>query len=200
MAPHKTIRAFDLFCGAGGSSLGARLAGVKVVGGIDLWDKATETFKLNFPDAVVYNRPINRLAARQVAREVGPVELLLASPECTNHSVAKGAAPRCEDSRRTAFEVIRFAKAWRPRWVVVENVVSMQRWDSYGDWLRRLRQLGYHIKEVKLNSEHFKVPQCRRRLFVLADLQREPEIPQMHSNKKIPISKDIAARLCQRSL
>ena len=132
------IRGFDLFCGAGGSSCGARAAGIEVVGGIDAWDQAAETFSLNFPDAEVFNRRIDELSAKAVAATVGPIDILLASPECTNHSVAKGAAARCERSKRTAFDVIRFAKVWQPRWIVVENVVSMQRWDAYGEWFRSL--------------------------------------------------------------
>jgi DNA (cytosine-5)-methyltransferase 1 len=47
----ETIRALDIFCGAGGSSTGARMAGANVVGGIDLWSTAIETFQLNFPNA-----------------------------------------------------------------------------------------------------------------------------------------------------
>ena len=178
------IRAFDLFCGAGGSSCGARMAGVEPIGGIDLWDTAVETFRLNFPAAAVYGRPIKSLSASQIVRAVGPVDLLIASPECTNHSVAKGSAPRDEDSRRTAFEVIRFAKAWRPRWIVVENVVSMQRWESYEDWHRKLKGLGYYTTELKLNAEDFGVAQNRRRLFVVADLNGPPKTPNKPRRKK----------------
>ena len=61
------VRAFDLFCGVGDSSCGARQAGVEVVGGIELWDKAVETYRLNFPQAIGYDRPIKSLTARAVA-------------------------------------------------------------------------------------------------------------------------------------
>lgn len=172
------IRAFDLFCGAGGSSCGASQAGVEIAGGIDLWDKAVKTFEANYPGAVVFKRRADQLTAKEVARKVGPIDLLLASPECTNHSVAKGAVPRDETSRRTAFEVIRFAKAWKPRWVAVENVVTMQRWHAYGEWLRKLQCLGYRTRELRVNAEHFGVPQSRRRLIVIADLERDPTSPQ----------------------
>ena len=183
-----TIRAFDLFCGAGGSSCGARQAGVRIVGGADLWEKAADTFEDNFPGAKVYRRKIEALSPTTVRKEVEPVELLLASPECTNHSVAKGSAPRDELSRRTAFQVIKFAKAWKPRWVVVENVVSMQRWDAYDEWLNGLRELGYHTRELKLNAEDFGVPQSRRRLFVIADRMREPVAPAVNDDNAVPVS------------
>ena len=42
------IRGLDIFCGAGGSSAGARATGVEVVAGIDLCSIATQTFAANF--------------------------------------------------------------------------------------------------------------------------------------------------------
>ena len=171
------MRAFDLFCGAGGSSCGARMAGVESVGGIDMWDVAVETYALNFPKAKTYQRRSAKLSANQIVREVGSIDLLLASPECTNHSIAKGNGTRCEDSRRTAYELIRFAKAFRPRWIVVENVVAMQKWQSYADWLQKLNRLGYRTAELKLDAQEFGVAQSRRRLFVIGDLKRAPRFP-----------------------
>jgi DNA (cytosine-5)-methyltransferase 1 len=160
------------------------MAGVRPVGGIDLWQVATETYKLNFPRARVYRRRIEGLSATQVAKDVGPIDLLLASPECTNHSVAKGSGPRCEDSRRTAFEVIRFTKAMQPRWIVVENVTSMRRWHAYAEWLRRLRALDYNVLETVLDANDHGVPQKRRRLFILCDREKEPEWPAKYRGRK----------------
>ena len=57
---------------------------------------------------------------------VGPIDILLASPECRNHSCAKGSAPRDELSRATAMHVVEYAAALRPRWLVLENVVYMR--------------------------------------------------------------------------
>jgi len=182
------MRAFDLFCGAGGSSCGARMAGVDPVGGIDMWDVAVETYALNFPKAKTYRRRIGDLAATQIAERVGSIDLLLASPECTNHSVAKGNGVRCEDSRRTAYEVIRFAKAMRPRWIVVENVVPMQSWESYADWLNKLKRLGYQTAELKLDAQDFGVAQSRKRLFVVADLKRSPLTPIPSRLARAPVT------------
>ncbi len=108
MAGTRKVRAFDLFCGAGGSSRGAKQAGAQVVGGVDLWPLATQTFHLNFPKATVYTADMTGLSPDDVGRDVGRVDLLLASPECTHHSVAKGKAPRDEASKQLAFQVVRF--------------------------------------------------------------------------------------------
>lgn len=182
MARCQEIRVFDLFCGGGGSSCGARMAGALPVGGIDLWQTAIDTYELNFPGAITWRKNIGSLSAKQIAKAVGRVDLLLASPECTNHSVAKGNAPRCENSRRTAFEVIRFAKAMQPRWLIIENVVSMRRWDSYNHWFGRLEAAGYNLVEAVLDSHGFGVSQSRRRLFVIGDRETvpEPPVPRQH--------------------
>ncbi len=118
---------FDMFCGGGGSSRGAAMAGVTPVAALDMWELATATYRLNFPHAITYQMRARSLSAARVHEEIGKIDLLLASPECTSHSVAKGNKARCETSRATAFEVIRFAKALRPRWLVVENVMQINR-------------------------------------------------------------------------
>lgn len=84
------IRTFDLFCGGGGCSLGAKQAGAVPVGGADVWKTATEAFETNLPGSKAYNSDVRELDPRKVRREVGPIDLLLASPECTHHSVAMG--------------------------------------------------------------------------------------------------------------
>ena len=45
------IPAFDMFCGAGGSSAGAQAAGAQIVAGVDMCSIAASTFAANFPEA-----------------------------------------------------------------------------------------------------------------------------------------------------
>jgi len=174
------VRAFDMFCGAGGSSCGAKQAGATIVGGVDFWPLATRTFQLNFPTAKIFTANLVELDPETVSREVGRIDLLLASPECTHHSVAKGGKPRDEASKRLAFEVVRFARALQPRWVVVENVIQMQRWPAFPAWREALQALGYHLNVLKLDAYHYGVPQHRRRLFVIGDTQAAPPAPRRY--------------------
>jgi len=169
------IRAIDLFSGAGGSSWGAQAAGVKLVAAFDRWKLAGKTHKANFPQTKFICGKLEYLDLRRLKKELGRIDLILASPECTSHSPARGNKPRCEKSKNSAFQVIRFAKAFQPRWVVVENVVSMRNWSRYSEFKEKLDKLGYHPQEQVLNAMHFGVPQSRRRLFITCDRKRVPK-------------------------
>ncbi|MBK8476274.1 MAG: DNA cytosine methyltransferase [Opitutaceae bacterium] len=181
----KTIRALDLFCGAGGSSWGAREAGVEIVAAFDLWPLAGEAHDVNFPEVEFIQGRLEEHDTDALAKRFGKIDLILASPECTNHSPAKGNKPRCELSKETAFQVVRFAKAFQPRWVVIENVVNMRKWTRYAEFKAAMVELGYHMNEQVLNSANFGVAQSRCRLFLLADkLQEPPNVPPPRSKPK----------------
>lgn len=125
------VKALDLFCGAGGSNDGARSAGVEVVGGIDLDPVAIATWEDNFPDGVGWCGRLEDLAQGVIGALFSDIDLLLASPECTNHTPAKGSALRSEASRDTAMLVVRYAERLRPRWLVLENVIQMRPWPRF---------------------------------------------------------------------
>lgn len=187
----KLIRMFDMFCGGGGSSRGAVMAGVTPVAALDMWKLAADTYKLNFPDATVFRMRASSLSPTRIKEEVGKIDLLLASPECTSHSVAKGNKPRCEKSRETAFEVVRLAKALRPRWIVVENVMQMQKWYRFGEWLQEIKDIGYQTKTAILDAQYFATPQSRRRLFIVCDLEAIPLLPKPGRRTKKTVASSI---------
>lgn len=167
-------RALDIFCGLGGSSAGARAAGFSIAGGIDMDPIATESYEANFSRAEVITGKLEAVALKRARAKFGDIDLLLASPECTNHTCAKGSAPRSEESRATALQVIRFANAFKPRWLVMENVVHMRPWSRYGELKEELSRLGYNLAEQVLDASELGVPQSRRRLFMVGDREREP--------------------------
>lgn len=183
-----SIRAMDMFCGAGGSSTGAKNAGVEIVAGFDLWEPAVKTYSTNFSNAKVYSTDIRKLSPKEIRKEIGNIDLLLASPECTNHSVAKGAKERDEESRMTAFEVIRFAKEFQPQWIVMENVIQMESWSKHDRLLDELWELGYFVNQAKLNAKDFGVPQSRTRLFLLCSRSKEVNLTKPHDSVDIPVS------------
>ena len=169
-------RTIDLFCGGGGSSWGAKAAGADIVCGVDLWSLATRTYESNFPGARGITALLDDDSRPSMLGDVGRIDLLLASPECTNHTCAKGARPRDEASKATARYVVNFARELGPRWVVVENVVQMRSWHGYDPLVADLRGLGYNVREQVLEADAFGVPQTRRRLFLLCDRETMPPL------------------------
>lgn len=167
------LKTIDLFCGAGGSSHGAHMADANIVAGFDIWEPAQYTFGSNFKSAKVYGNDIRRARPRNIKKEIGEIDLILASPECTNHSIAKGAKVRDEESKRTAFQVTRFARVFRPRFIVIENVVQMGSWNEQPKLLNELQSLNYNVKAVKLNAKNFGVAQSRNRLFIICSLDNQ---------------------------
>lgn len=169
-----TIRTLDLFCGGGGSSWGARAAGAEVVCGVDASAYAVATFAQNFPWADAVRMTLNESSGPADLPGIGRIDLLLASPECTNHGGARGARPRDDASRQTARYVLNFARGLLPRWVVVENVPRIRGWEGYGPLVGELEALGYHVLPQELDASRLGVPQKRRRLFLLCDRLRMP--------------------------
>ena len=168
------IRALDIFCGAGGSSAGGRAAGVEIAAGIDMCPMATSTFATNFPDARVITSRLEDLNLDILKKQIGEIDILLASPECTNHTCAKGGAPRSEQSRATAMHVVEYAQKFLPRWLILENVVHMRPWSRYGELKLELQRLGYYLEEYVLDASDFGVAQTRRRLFLVGDRKEKP--------------------------
>jgi DNA (cytosine-5)-methyltransferase 1 len=170
------MRGLDIFSGVGGSSTGARAAGVKMVGAIDMCSLATATYGANFPKTHVLTSRLEDVNRTRLRRRIGAIDILLASPECTNHSCAKGAAPRDEASRATALQVVKYAATFRPRWLVLENVVRMRPWSKYELLKNMLQDIGYNLAEQVLDASDYGVPQNRKRLFLVGDREREPAL------------------------
>ncbi len=180
------VRTLDIFCGGGGSSYGAQTAGAEIICGIDMDAVATATFKHNFPNAKVKTSLLENIKQNKLRDQLGDIDLLLASPECTNHTCAKGSAPRSEESRATAMQTIRFARAFEPRWIIMENVIHMRPWSRYGELKGTLEDLGYNIRENILDATDFGVGQNRRRLFIVADREDQPSDISTPENVEVP--------------
>lgn len=182
----------DMFCGAGGSSTGAiAVPGVSVRVASNHWDLAIETHNSNHPDADHIQADLSTTDPRYFPTS----DLLWASPECTNHSRAKGRKldtlqnslwdetlpdAAAERSRATMWDVVRFTEVHRYRLVFVENVVEVADWLPFRSWLLAMDSLGYHYQTVSLNSMHAQAfglpaPQSRDRLYVVFHRKGDPK-------------------------
>lgn len=108
---------------------------------------------------------------------------MLASPECTNHTMARGSRRINHHSRATARFVLNFAAELLPRWVVIENVIQMRDWKGYGPLIAELEDLDYNLLPITLDARDFGVPQQRRRLFLLCDREGDP-IPPVPGSRR----------------
>jgi DNA (cytosine-5)-methyltransferase 1 len=140
-----------LFCGAGGSSLGARAAGIELRMAANHWQTAIDVHQAHFPDAGHDIADISQADPRRYPR----TNILLASPECTNHSQARGVSrkkqnpslwdapdPAAERSRATMWDVPRFAEQMRYDAIVTENVLEAAKWVGWRAWHVTMADLG----------------------------------------------------------
>lgn len=158
----------DLFCGGGFGGRGAVRAGAMPILAVDAWKLATETYEANFPDAEVICSPIEELNPAKLAKRYKP-DVLLTSPECTSHSLARGARPALEKSRETAIGIIPWLEAMKPSWLIVENVKRMKNWDRHNELVETIEAQHYTVSDLYLNAANFGAPQSRKRMFLVCD-------------------------------
>lgn len=177
----------DQFCGAGGSSLGATKAGVSVKLALNHWKLAIQTHNTNFPNVDHDCTDISAVDPRRYAS----TDILITSPECTNHSIAKGKArtyytqdlfgnvlidPAEERSRATMWDVPRFAEYHDYNIIIVENVVDAGKWRLFESWLHAMHALGYDHQVVYLNSMFaLPTPQSRDRMYTVFWKKNNPK-------------------------
>lgn len=169
----------DLFSGAGGLTLGFRLAGYKPLLAIDMNHEAMLTYRRNNPDVVAIEDDIHRVDVEKtldmIVNRFGDdtVDVIVAGPPCEGFSIAGERDPN--DPRNRLFEeLIRFVKAIKPKVVVMENVrglLSMK--DPNGTLvvhriLRSFKDVGYRVSYKVLNAADYGVPQIRERVFFIA--------------------------------
>lgn len=174
----------DLFCGAGGSSTGLMsIPGVKVIMAANHWKLAIETHAHNHPDTDHMCADISQTEPRMFPRTHG----LWGSPECTNHSIAKGkkrvtnqpdlfgetiADEAADRSRATMWDMVRFAEYHHYEIMITENVVDARNWIFFEPWLKCFDNMGYNHHIVYMNSMHAQLggmpaPQSRDRMYVV---------------------------------
>jgi DNA (cytosine-5)-methyltransferase 1 len=182
MAMPSKPRAIDLFCGAGGLSLGLLQAGFDVTGALDLDALACRAYRLNHKRVKLWEMDIRRLSGAEIMRclniRPGELSLLAACPPCQGFSTmrTKNGIRRNRDQRNNLiFDVLRIVRSMKPLSVMFENVPGLAKDKRYVTFLKKLGLLGYRVKWAVLNTADFKVPQRRRRLVLLASKLGEPE-------------------------
>lgn len=168
-----TLSAIDLFCGAGGLSLGFRNAGFKLLAGFDNDPHCIATHHQNFPHSRSILASVSAQTARSLRQQSGlgndTLDALIGGPPCQGFSWIGKRAPR-DPRNRCLAHFVRLTLELQPRAFVFENVRGILTART-GTYLRRLletlRHGGYTVPDpFILDAARFGVPQRRARVFV----------------------------------
>jgi DNA (cytosine-5)-methyltransferase 1 len=197
--PWNGLNAVSFFSGAGGSSLGYRMAGYRVLYANEFIPAARETYAANkSPYTVLDHRDVRDVRAADVldaiGLEAGELDLMDGSPPCASFSSSgtreqgwgkikdySGVRQRTDD---LFYEFDRIKRGVMPKVFVAENVAGLVRGTAKGyflDILKRLKQGGeYRVAAKLLDAQWLGVPQARKRLIfvgVRSDLGVDPVHP-----------------------
>jgi DNA (cytosine-5)-methyltransferase 1 len=202
----------DIFCGAGGMSLGFKNAGCKILSGIDQNPHAMKTHHHNFPETKVKLpaqdiRDIKEL--EQLGLRPNEVDIIVGGPPCQVFSrvgIGKmrdlGKDVELDHRNFLYKEFVRFVAYYKPLFFVMENVDNLAR---KSDVILNIKKdfsknkhsgyPGYNVSYQVLNSSDFGVPQKRKRLFIIgarSDLDIESPFPTQSSKKAVSVGDAIS--------
>lgn len=179
---HKQITAIDLFAGAGGFSLSAHEAGLKVLAAVEIDKDACETYAHNIvrrlsKQTKLYSTDILEKLTPQFFRtdlglEPGELDLLLGGPPCQGFSSHRINGAGIDDPRnKLLLRYFEYVEELRPKAFLVENVSGLL-WKRHEQYLNKFKALansnGYKLLGPHvLNARDYGVPQNRRRVFML---------------------------------
>lgn len=184
----RKILVADLLCGAGGSSTGCQRALAELGLGMELvcvnhWPTAIETHQKNHPEARHYVQDIATVRPHLIVPE-GYLDLLMASPTCTHHSVARGGKPTSDQQRSDPWHIITWLTELRVKRIIIENVWEFLSWgpvdrrtgkpvksrkgEYFHAWIETIRRLGFDPEWRKLNAADYGDATTRQRFILMA--------------------------------
>lgn len=168
-----SLTVVDLFCGAGGLSLGFQRAGFSIVQAIDNWTPAVSTYRANLGDHVIQT-PIT------VDIDLPHASVFVGGPPCQGFS---SAGRRRDGDERNSLVAV-FAKLivkYRPDAFVFENVEGFLTGANgvfVFELLDQVIDAGYRVHLRKINAANYGVPQLRKRVVAIGGLGWDPTFPE----------------------
>lgn len=179
----------DNFAGGGGASTGIELAtGLNVDIAINHDPDAIAMHKANHPETKHYCESVWDVDPKK-ACEGRPVGLCWLSPDCKHFSKAKGGKPVEKKIRGLAWIAVRWAKAVRPRVIMLENVEEFKTWgpltkdnkpdpkrkgQTFHAFVRALNKEGYKVEFKELRACDYGAPTIRKRFFLITRCDGKP--------------------------
>ena len=181
--------AIDLFCGAGGMSVGLSRAGFRIATAVDKWPLAIQTYQMNFPDVASALADITTVEPERLLKLAGAgrrqISLLAGCPPCQGFSSlrTRGRSGRADNS--LVLEMLRITAGILPRAVMIENVPRLVYDPVFAEFNRGLERLGYTTRWAVRNSSDFGIAQRRQRLILIANrngaVSMEPGEPRVQT-------------------
>lgn len=191
----RKIKVADLLCGAGGSSTGCKRA-LEAMGlemelvCLNHWPVAIDTHTRNHPEARHYIQDIATVRPHLIVPE-GYLDLLMASPSCTHHSVARGGKPTSDQQRSDPWHILTWFTELRVKRAIIENVWEYTSWgpvdprtgrpipsrkgEYFRAWVAAIRSLGATgIEWKKLNAADYGDATTRQRFIMMIRFDRKP--------------------------
>ncbi|MFG1670962.1 DNA cytosine methyltransferase [Streptomyces sp. Y7] len=170
-ASEPLVSAIDLFCGAGGLSLGLKQAGVKVAAGVDLDPACAYPFKWNIRSKFVQG-DVSRITGEHLQalwKDKSAFRLLAGCAPCQPFSShRRGADTSSEENWDLLTQFSRLVDETLPDFVTMENVPRLGRMAVFQNFVSNLRSRGYAVDFGSLYGPGFGLPQERRRLVLIA--------------------------------
>ncbi|MBI3218018.1 MAG: DNA cytosine methyltransferase [Bacteroidetes bacterium] len=164
----------DCFCGAGGLSLGFKMAGFRSLYAFD-WNKACiDTYNKNLGERG-FVKDITKLNRKAIEKKVGKIldniDVIAGGPPCQGFSIQRRGSD--DDIRNNLVpEYIRLVMEFKPRFFLMENVGGLlsKRGAPFLELVKkRCSKEGYFLHIAKLNALDYGLPQDRRRVFLVGE-------------------------------
>ena len=187
--PTKKLIAVDLFCGVGGTTLGLKKAGFKVIGAVDNMPEAVRGYKMNHRKVKVWQESIQKISPEDMMKALnikkGEIDLVAGCPPCQGFSTLKNGKQASNDTKRNdlVFEYGRFVEALLPKTIMLENVSGLMKDERMKILGRQLENLDYKIKYDILNAADYGVPQRRKRLVLIGSRIGDVELSRRKKKK-----------------
>jgi DNA (cytosine-5)-methyltransferase 1 len=160
-----TYNILDLFCGAGGLSLGFEKAGFSVVKAVDIDPWAVQTYNFNRKDKVAEVLDVSKITKEYL--ETLRVDGIIGGPPCQGFSIANGQRIIDDDRNKLYREYFRILEEAKPKFFIIENVpglLNLAKGAVRDDIIRRASVLGYKVEYKVVNAALYGIPQSRLRV------------------------------------
>ena len=165
----------DLFCGTGGFAQGFvnYNGSFKLVYAVDIDKVSIATAKANHKECIVEENDIRRVLPETIGENLGNVDVIIGGPPCQGFSSLRPFRSSSSDDDRNDLykEFSSFVEFFRPKVVVMENVIGLLTHDSGNTLdriLNRFSTMKYNVDWRILNAANFGVPQKRERFIMIA--------------------------------